>query len=108
MKRIKILFLCMALALCTIGIVGCGNDDNNGSSQSGTGTEQNGTSGNRETNSETKNNNNKETATSSNNGNNSGTTNKESSGGNGVMDDLEDTVETIVDDAATAVDDLVR
>ncbi len=96
MKKIKILFLCMALALCTIGVVGCGNDNYNGSSQSGTSSGENSTSGNSATSSNTNDNNDKETSSDSNGGN------------NGIMDDIGDTVETLVDDAATAVDDVVK
>ena len=39
MKKIKTILLCVIMAMCAVGVVGCGNDDSNGSSQQTTGAE---------------------------------------------------------------------
>lgn len=89
MKKIKTILLCMIMAACAVGVVGCGNDNSGGSSQQTTGAEstkqQQTTSASKET-----------------TGNNNGT------GNNGIMDDVESKAETLVDDAATMIDDIIK
>ena len=41
MKKIKTILLCVIMAMCAVGVVGCGNDDSNGSSQQTTGSASN-------------------------------------------------------------------
>lgn len=66
MKRFRLFFITMLLSLCVLGLTGCGNDESDGSVQSGTG------------------------------------------GETGVMDNLGDKVETMVDDMSSAVDDMMN
>lgn len=91
MKKIKIILLCVIMAMCAMGVVGCGNDDSNGSSQQTTGaesTKQQSTTAAKETN---------------------GHTNSQTqSSGNGIIEDAIDKAETLVDDAATMVDDIIK
>ena len=79
MKKIKTILLCVIMAMCAVGVVGCGNDDSNGSSQQTTGAETKG-----HTNGQTQ------------------------SSGNGIIEDAIDKAETLVDDAATMVDDIIK
>ncbi len=91
MKKIKTILLCVIMAMCAVGVVGCGNDDSNGSSQQTTGAEstsQHPTTAAKET-----------------NGHTSGQT---QSSGNGIIEDAIDKAETLVDDAATMVDDIIK
>ena len=87
MKKIKTILLCVIMAMCAVGVVGCGNDDSNGSSQQTTGAEstsQQPTTAAKETNGQTQ------------------------SSGNGIIEDAIDKAETLVDDAATMVDDIIK
>lgn len=91
MKKIKTILLCMIMAACAVGVVGCGNDNSNGSSQQTTGAESTKQQQTQTTSAS------KETT-----GNNNGT------GNNGIMDDVESKAETLVDDAATMIDDIIK
>lgn len=95
MKRLRFLLLAMTLALCTLFIAGCGNDDKNGSSGTSTRNEQtsgtgtNGTSGN------------------GNNGSSGDKNNDTDKDNGGILDDVGDEIKTLADDAESMLNDVV-
>lgn len=93
MKKIRPVLFCLSFALCALCLGGCTRDKDNGSSESTTSTTETRTNDRNDTNdknnSNDKNDNNKNDGTES---------------SNGVMEDVKDDVETMIDDAATILD----
>lgn len=106
MKKFKSLLVCFTLALCTLMFGGCTRDRNNGSIEPGTGTNQNTSATNNESASAT--NNESTSATDHNNESTSATDhNNETTSHNGtegVLEEMGEGVETIIDDTATVLD----
>lgn len=96
MKKFKSLLVCFTLALCTLMFGGCTRDRNNGSIEPGTGTNQNTSATNNESASATNN-----ESTSATDHNNETTSHN---GTEGVLEEMGEGVETIIDDTATVLD----
>lgn len=102
MKRLRFLLLGMTLALCTLFIAGCGNDNNSGSNGTSTRNEQTSGTGNNGTSGADNN------GSNGDNNNNSDKNSSSDKDNKGILHDIGDEVKTLADDAESMFNDMVH